>query len=58
MRLEGLAQLKNPMTSSGIEPATLNISETTNAKYPKIFYMNSEYKISKMLFSFHLAHEW
>jgi hypothetical protein len=26
MRLEGLGQLKNPMTSSGIEPATFRLA--------------------------------
>jgi hypothetical protein len=26
MRLEGLGQLKNPMTSSGIEPATCRLA--------------------------------
>jgi hypothetical protein len=28
--LEGLGQLKNPMTSSGIEPATFRLSASTN----------------------------
>jgi hypothetical protein len=30
VRLEGLGQFKNPMTSSGIEPATFRLVASTN----------------------------
>jgi hypothetical protein len=30
MRLEGLRQIKNTITSSGIEPATLGLQECSN----------------------------
>jgi hypothetical protein len=38
VRLEGLGQLKNPMTSTGIEPATFNF---------KYYFM--EFQVSKSL---------
>jgi hypothetical protein len=31
--LEGLDQLKNPMTSSGIEPATLRLEQSASTNY-------------------------
>jgi hypothetical protein len=37
---------------------TLKISQTTNAKYPQIFYTDSESEIPKILFIFLSAHEW
>jgi hypothetical protein len=33
MRLEGLGQLKNPVTSSGIEPATIRLVHSDSVNY-------------------------
>jgi hypothetical protein len=43
MRLEGLGQFKNPMTSSGIKPATFRESHITANQF-RIFCASISYK--------------
>jgi hypothetical protein len=45
VRLEGLGQLKKPMTSSGIEPATFRlVAECLNQIRYRVFYLLFNYK--------------
>jgi hypothetical protein len=39
MRLEGLGQLKNPMTSSGIEPAAFRYKKSPRRNVPNIGFI-------------------